>query len=85
MMTRRLIQIAFAVVLIVLLMSPNTAEARKLKKLAKAALLGAAIAPRFVPIPIPHHVYPKPQHGWDHDHSHGWDHGYPHGWDSYGH
>ncbi|XP_022653053.1 uncharacterized protein LOC111269061 [Varroa jacobsoni] len=55
----------------------------RLKKLAKAALLGAAIAPRFVPIPIPHHVHKKEHHGWN---NHGWDQGWDHGgWNSHGH
>lgn len=53
-MDRRSISVALivAVFLAVFMISPADA-AFKLKKLAKAALLGAAIAPRFVPIPIP--------------------------------
>ena len=43
-----------AVIAVAMVMMFATTEAAfKLKKLAGAALLGAAIAPRFVPIPIP--------------------------------
>ncbi|OQR75648.1 hypothetical protein BIW11_03221 [Tropilaelaps mercedesae] len=51
-MDRRLILFVCAVILLIFV--PDLTNAGfGLKKLAKAALLGAAIAPRFVPIPIP--------------------------------
>ncbi|XP_022653264.1 uncharacterized histidine-rich protein DDB_G0274557-like [Varroa destructor] len=45
----------------------HPASGFRLKKLARATLLGAAVAPRFVPIPIPHHVH---AHHGHHGHHH---------------
>ncbi|XP_003747564.1 zinc transporter zipt-7.2 [Galendromus occidentalis] len=64
---RRVVLVAVLVTVLVL----HTVDAGfKLKKLAKAALLGAAIAPRFVPIPIPHHVHGHHHHGHHHKEHH---------------
>lgn len=48
-------RVAFSLLCLALIAALMTqeAEASKLKKVAKYALIGAALAPRIVPIPIP--------------------------------
>ncbi|KAL3204603.1 hypothetical protein MRX96_011596 [Rhipicephalus microplus] len=70
--------LTFLCLTLVVALVTQEAQASKLKKVAKYALIGAALAPRVVPIPIPvgHHAHYEPHydHGWHaglHG-SHGW-------------
>ncbi|XP_037578165.1 uncharacterized protein LOC119461057 [Dermacentor silvarum] len=67
MYSRRVTLTLLCLTLVVALVTQE-AQASKLKKVAKYALIGAALAPRIVPIPIPigHHAHYEPHydHGW---------------------
>ncbi|XP_077541541.1 uncharacterized protein LOC144153723 isoform X2 [Haemaphysalis longicornis] len=73
-------RVAFSLLCLALVAALMTqeAEASKLKKVAKYALIGAALAPRIVPIPIPighHQHYEHSNYGWHAGHQgghHGW-------------
>ncbi|CAN7938264.1 unnamed protein product [Ixodes hexagonus] len=70
---RRVMLCLVAALLVTLVV--QDASASKLKKLAKYGLIGAALAPRIIPIPIAvgHH------HGHHYQHAH-----YDHGWQAAG-
>ncbi|XP_049273110.1 uncharacterized protein LOC125759038 [Rhipicephalus sanguineus] len=77
-MYSRRVTLTFLCLTLVVALVTQEAQASKLKKVAKYALIGAALAPRVVPIPIPigHHAHYEPHydHGWHaglHG-SHGW-------------
>ncbi|KAL1435866.1 hypothetical protein MTO96_010639 [Rhipicephalus appendiculatus] len=75
----RRVTLTFLCLTLVVALVTQEAQASKLKKVAKYALIGAALAPRVVPIPIPigHHAHYEPHydHGWHaglHGHHGGW-------------
>ncbi|KAK8775891.1 uncharacterized protein LOC144097079 [Amblyomma americanum] len=69
-MCSRRVAFTFLCLALVVALVTQEAQASKLKKLAKYGLIGAALAPRIIPIPIPigHHSHYEHAH-YDH---HGW-------------
>uniref|UniRef100_A0A6G5A5J6 Putative conserved secreted protein n=1 Tax=Rhipicephalus microplus TaxID=6941 RepID=A0A6G5A5J6_RHIMP len=88
-------RVAFSIICValVLVLGTQEAHATKLKKLAKIAIIGAALGPRVIPVPVAyghhahhtHHAHyaapaPIPLHGWHGGWHGGWHAGWQGGW-----